>query len=83
MTGQTLDTFLKPEEVAELTGIRTGRAGKTRLELQIAWLRTSGLRFWVNACGRPIVPRTAIDGRPSEAPPASTAWVPDVLKNAR
>ncbi|WP_431290450.1 DUF4224 domain-containing protein [Burkholderia cepacia] len=55
-------TFLTPEEVSELSGIRTGRKGKTREQLQIEWLRSSGIPFWTNARGRPIVARSAIDG---------------------
>ncbi|MGF6664982.1 hypothetical protein QF000_006650 [Paraburkholderia atlantica] len=56
------ELFLTPEEVAELTGIATGRRGRRREELQAEWLRTSGISFWVNARGRPIIPRTAIEG---------------------
>lgn len=61
------DTFLSPQEIEELTGVKTGKtiAGKkrTREDLQIDWLRASGIPFWPNARGRPIVARAAIEGR--------------------
>ncbi|WP_081070827.1 DUF4224 domain-containing protein [Burkholderia territorii] len=57
------DTFLTAEEVGELTGIRSGRRGKTREQLQVEWLRTSGIPFWTNARGRPIIARVAIEGK--------------------
>ncbi|OBR54133.1 DUF4224 domain-containing protein [Paraburkholderia tropica] len=57
------DTFLTAEEVGELTGIRMGRGGKTREQRQVEWLRTSGIPFWTNARGRPIIARVAIEGR--------------------
>ncbi|WP_175692931.1 DUF4224 domain-containing protein [Burkholderia ambifaria] len=63
------DLFLTADEVAELTGVRTGRRGKSREELQVAWLRTSGIPFWVNARGRPIIARARITGHPTELPP--------------
>lgn len=63
------DTFLTEEEVAELTGIRTGRRGKTREQLQVEWLRTSGIPFWANARGRPIIARAAIEGKASVEQP--------------
>lgn len=72
------DLFLTAEEVAELTGIRTGRRGKSREELQVAWLRTSGIPFWVNARGRPIIARARITGRPAEPPPRPK-WQPAAL----
>ncbi|MDR6381770.1 DUF4224 domain-containing protein [Paraburkholderia caribensis] len=72
------DTFLSPEEMAELTGVRTGRRGKSREELQIEWLRTSGIPFWTNARGRPVVARVAIEGRPAAEQPKKK-WQPKVL----
>lgn len=57
------DTFLTAEEVGELTGVRMGRGGKTREQIQVEWLRTSGIPFWTNARGRPIIARVAIEGR--------------------
>jgi hypothetical protein len=73
------DTFLSPEEVAELTGVRIGRRRKTREELQVEWLRTSGIPFWTNARGRPIIARSAIDGKPARAEPPKKKWQPKFL----
>lgn len=72
------DTFLTPEEVGELTGVLVGRRGKTREELQVEWLRTSGIPFWTNARGRPIIARAAIAGRPAVEQPKKK-WQPKVL----
>lgn len=47
--------FLESGEIAELTG----RKIKSK---QIETLRQMGMRFWVNAAGKPVVPRSAIDG---------------------
>ncbi|MFP3638092.1 DUF4224 domain-containing protein [Paraburkholderia sp. SIMBA_054] len=74
------ETFLTEEEVGELTGILTGRRGKRREELQAEWLRSVGIPFWVNARGRPIIPRTAIEGRPTTAEPPKKKWVPKALR---
>lgn len=57
------DTFLSPQEIEELTGVKTGRNKRTREQLQIEWLRASGIPFWENARGRSIVARAAIEGR--------------------
>ncbi|WP_082742022.1 DUF4224 domain-containing protein [Burkholderia sp. MSMB1072] len=73
------DLFLTSEEVAELTGVRIGRRGKSREELQVAWLRTSGIPFWVNARGRPIIARARITGQPTESPPRPK-WQPAALR---
>ncbi len=64
------ETFLDSKEVSELTG-RRARA------LQIEALRKMMLPFWVNALGRPIVPRTAIDGKANvSAKPPKKQWEP-------
>ena len=44
----TENLFLTSEELAQLTG----RKLKSQ---QIKWLKTSGLPFWVNARGHPVV----------------------------
>jgi len=68
--------FLTPEEVSELTGVRMGRAGKTREQLQVAWLRTSGIPFWTNARGRPIIARATIEGQRATEQPRPK-WQPN------
>lgn len=60
--------FLEPEEIAVLTG-------RKMKSLQIAMLRQRGLRFWVNATGHPVVPRSAVDGI-TEIEPAKKKWQP-------
>jgi len=69
LRAQGTGTFLSSFEVAELTG-RSAR------KLQIDALRQMGLPFWVNAIGRPVVPRSAIDGKKDAAPPARKQWAP-------
>lgn len=51
--------FLTRAQVAELTGAKIKR-------LQIAHLRANGIRFYVNAAGWPVVPVSAIDGKPAK-----------------
>jgi hypothetical protein len=77
----TSEVFLNEEDVAVLTGIRTGAKGKSKLERQVAWLRTSGIPFWVNARGRPVVARAAVEGRRDALPDIKKTWVPDVLRS--
>lgn len=57
--------FLDGAEVAELTG----RKIKSK---QIEALRKMGLPFFVNACGKPVVSRSAIEGK--AAAPQTTTW---------
>jgi Domain of unknown function (DUF4224) len=71
--------FLTLQEVAELTGIKIGRRGKNREQLQTDWLRGSGIPFWTNAQGRPIIARAAIEGRTSEQESTPKKWQPKVL----
>lgn len=78
------DVFLTPAEVAELTGINKGkRIGGHLLhreQLQIQWLRASGIPFFENARGRPIIARAAIEGRTAvSAPKPAQTWQPNVL----
>ncbi|WP_155747178.1 DUF4224 domain-containing protein [Burkholderia territorii] len=75
------DLFLTADEVGELTGIRNGRRGQSRDELQAAWLRTSGIPFWVNARGRPIIARASITGY-STSPPPKTKYQPAALRHS-
>lgn len=59
------DAFLSDDEVRRLTG-RTFKA------LQCAHLRKIGVPFFTNAAGRPVVARSAVEGRNVE--PASKVW---------
>ncbi|OYQ41055.1 hypothetical protein CHU94_08055 [Rhodoferax sp. TH121] len=57
-----MSLFLSPDDIAELTGISRGEAGKTRFELQIAALKKMKVPHYVNAAGRPVVARAVIEG---------------------
>ncbi|MDE1143601.1 MAG: DUF4224 domain-containing protein [Paraburkholderia tropica] len=68
--------FLSPIELAVLTG----RKVKSK---QVEALRRMGVPFFVNACGRAVVARSAIEGRAGAASlresGARTGWSPAVL----
>jgi hypothetical protein len=68
-----MEAFLNNAEVAQLTG----RKMKGR---QIDALRKMGIPFFVNAIGRAVVARCAVEGRMTAAPQQKTPWVPRVLK---
>jgi hypothetical protein len=72
--------FLTPAEIAHLTGIKTGRNGKTREQLQIEQLRVMGVAFRINARGAPVVTWSAVDGVSKETQPQQ--WVPAALRAA-
>jgi hypothetical protein len=65
--------FLTADEIRTLTG----RALKTH---QIAALRAMGIAFFVNAAGRPVVTRVAVEGtgKPTATEPAS--WSPAIMQ---
>lgn len=67
------DMFLNKEDVAILTGAKI----KSK---QIAQLRKMGLPFWVNADGVPVVPRSAIDGRPVKTPVERVKPIPNAYR---
>lgn len=71
--------FLTQEEVAELTGIKRGRDGKTRNQLQCEHLRRNGVPFFPNASGEPKIARSAIEGGSKAAQPKQTGWRPAAL----
>ena len=48
--------FLTPEQLETLTGLRQPAA-------QIRWLRRNGVRHYVRADGRPVVPASALAGQ--------------------
>lgn len=56
------DLFLSADDVAELTGIRQGKLGKTREQRQVDTLRKMKIPHYVNAVGRPVVARAVIEG---------------------
>ncbi len=83
---ESTDTFLSPVEVAELTGIKTGKnvRGRTihREQLQIEFLRTQGIPFIVNARGRPMIVRANLVAGRAVVPEQKQAWQPRVLSAA-
>ena len=69
--------FLTADDIAELTGIRAGKDGKTREQRQVATLRQMKIPHYVNAVGRPVVARAVIEGG-ALPPPPLVAWEPRV-----
>lgn len=57
-----MSAFLQADDVATLTGRKT----KSK---QIEALQRMRIPFWVNAIGKPVVARTAIEGRKEEPKP--------------
>ena len=70
-----MSIFLPPDELATLTGIRSGRRGKTREERQIDALKKMKIPHYVNAARRPVVARAVIEGASSK-PPQEQGWEP-------
>ncbi len=66
-----MDMFLTKVELVTLTG----RALKS---LQTEQLRRMGISFFVNASGRPVVPRSAIEGSTKRVEAIKT-WSPNAL----
>ena len=62
MTDTTPGMFLNRQEVAHITGVKIGRNGKTREQLQIVALTQMKIPHFVNSAGRPVVVRTALEG---------------------
>ncbi|WP_374347695.1 DUF4224 domain-containing protein [Chitinimonas sp.] len=62
-----MSMFLDQQDLVVLTG-------RVQRRLQVDWLRKSGIPFFVNAAGRPVVARVAIEGRvQGDATPAPAA----------
>ncbi len=66
-------TFLNPEELYELTG-------RKMKSLQIDALRKMGVAFFVNAAGRAVVTRAAIEGSHKPAAIIEKDWTPRVIR---
>jgi len=67
-----MSIFLAPDDVAILTGKKV-KSG------QIAQLRRMGIAFYINASGRPVVPKSAIDGARAIEKPQQ--WKPALLNH--
>ena len=66
--------LLTPDEIADLTDVRTGRHGKTREERQLNALKRMKIPFFVSAIGRPKVSRSVIEG--GRETPKQETWEP-------
>ncbi len=75
MTLMATAVFLDDDQLRHLTG----RAHKGR---QIEQLRLMGVPFFINAAGRPVVARSAVDGVKQAPAKRTTIWEPAVLKRA-
>ena len=73
-----MSIFLSPEEVAELTGIKRGRDGLSRNEMQAEQLKAMHIAFFINASGRPIITKAAVEGA-TQTSAKKQAWQPKVL----
>lgn len=67
--------LLDDDELKELTGIKTGRGGKTRAQLQEATLKRMRIPCAINAANRVIVARATFEGQRA-APLPAIAWEP-------
>ena len=56
------NVFLTPFDIARLTGIKTGRNGSTREQLQCAQLRVMVVAFRTNVRGALVVTCAAVNG---------------------
>lgn len=77
------DLFLREEDVNVLTGIRIGRrcgsSMLTKYQRQAEHLKRERIPFHLDARGRPIVARAAIEGGKTSAPELPTRWQPRVI----
>jgi hypothetical protein len=65
--------FLNPDDLAELTGVKVGRDGKTRGQRQAAALKAMRIPFYLNVAGRVIVARAMLEGGIVQ-PAEPTTW---------
>jgi len=70
---QVQPAFLSADDLATLTG----RKVKSR---QVEALRQMGIPFFVNAIGRAVVARTAVEGKAAPTLKDKPAWVPPGLR---
>ena len=71
-----MTTFLPTEDIKFLTGISCAKGGQTREQRQIAALSKMGVPYFVNAAGRPVVARAAVEGQASSATTEPGGWEP-------
>ncbi len=68
-----MSIFLEQPDIVELTGYRLKSA-------QIEQLRFMGIPFFINAAGRPVVTRAAVEGRKDTQDHAKPKWQPRVIE---
>jgi hypothetical protein len=73
------DPFLTQAQVATFTGIRGGKAGKTREQRQDAALTTMRVPHYVNAAGRCLVALAVVEGGRSTPAQKVAKWSPGVM----
>jgi hypothetical protein len=82
MTDVISPLFLSEAQVDELTGIRRGDTSKgikrTKFQLQISFLRLSGIAFIENARGKPMITLSAIEGGKTKSP-TRKSWQPQAI----
>ena len=66
------DMFLTKDELMTLTARKSKRH-------QIEQLRSMGIPFFINAVNGPVVTRSAVEGRPIEAPALKRKWRSNAL----
>lgn len=82
MSAQPDAIFLSEEQIDHLTGIKRGDTinGKklNKFQLQVEFLRQRGIAFIENARGKPVITRSAVEGR-QEKEPVRKGWQPKVV----
>ena len=68
-----MSIFLEKSDVAILTG-------KKLKSQQVDALRRMGILFYVNASGRPVVPKSAVEGKETSDKP-TPSWEPSILNS--
>lgn len=70
--------FLTDDELSELTGIKRGRHGSSKAQLQSKYLREQGIPFYKNIKGEPKVTRCLLEGGKQQS--SNETWQPAVLQ---
>lgn len=74
------NAFLTAFDITLLTGVKTGRSGQTREQLQCMQLRAMAVAFRTNVRGAPVVTWGAVNG--VNQPLVTSAWQPNILMKA-
>lgn len=71
-----MNMFLNAAELADLTGVRIGKNGKAREQLQVAELKRMKIPHFVNARGCPVVARAIVEGGSTQPQTQQKGWEP-------